>query len=58
MAKSSKTIAQLDTEIIRLETEKKARRGRKVWKCPACGRGTQLRKLHLKFMQFYVTPYG
>lgn len=36
----------------------KTKSRKRIWKCPLCKRGTQIGRLHLIAMKFYVAPYS
>ena len=49
---------KIDKQIAALQERKRKMRNRRIWKCECCGKGTILRKLHLRIMQYYVRPYS
>jgi hypothetical protein len=52
------SVASIDAEIAALKNKRHSLRGKQLWKCTLCQRGTQLRNLHLVIIKYYVRPYG
>jgi len=49
---------QIDNEIKKLQRRKKDLRGRKLWYCGECGKGTQIQRLTLQEIEWYHPPVG
>jgi ribosomal protein L37AE/L43A len=52
------SVASIDAEIKALKQKRHSLRGKQIWKCPLCEKGTQIGRLDLVVIKFYVRPYS